>query len=206
MQLFKRKKPIIICVDMDDTIENLVETWIQEININYNKNYSIDNIKQWDMSKNFPDLTEDEIFDVLSDITVYDKILPYKDAQEYLEKLNNDSRFKVYIATSTYYKVYTYKMEKVLFKYFPFLRNNQLICISDKQLLNADVLIDDYDGNLINGTYDKILIDKPYNINCKSKNINKVNFLDYRNKVIKRTNNWKDIYNYIITKTNKNLW
>lgn len=206
MQLFKRKKPIIICVDMDDTIENLVETWIQEINIKYNKNYSIDNIKEWDMLKNFPDLTEDEIFDVLNDITVYDKILPYKDAQEYLEKLNNDSRFKVYIATSTYYKVYTYKMEKVLFKYFPFLRNNQLICIADKQLLNADVLIDDYDGNLTNGTYDKILIDKPYNINCKSKDINKVNFLDYRNKIIKRTNNWKDIYNYIITKTNKNLW
>ena len=44
-----------------------------------------------------------------------------------------------------------------------------------------------------------------YTINCKSKDINKVNFLDYRNKIIKRTNNWKDIYNYIITKTNKNL-
>ena len=139
----------------------------------------------------------------MNDRSVYDRILPFPDAQEYLEKLNSDPRFKVYIATNTYYSVYTYKMEKVLFEYFPFLKSNQIICIANKQLLKCDILIDDYHCNLIGGSYDKILISKPYNYSCETKSIKEK---DFRNKIIKRTNNWEDIYQYIIEKTEKNKW
>lgn len=200
-----KKDKIIICVDMDDTIENLIETWIEELNIKYNKSYSIEDIKEWDVTKCL-DLTEDEIFSVLGDNNLYDKILPYEDAQYYLEKLNSDNRFEIYIMTNTYYKVFSYKIENVLFKYFPFLKSNQIICISNKQLVNCDVLIDDYDLNLINGVYDKILISKPYNVSCITKDINNIKKRDCKPSIIKRTDNWKDIYNYIIYKTDKNLW
>ena len=208
MKLFKKEKnQIIICVDMDDTIENLIETWINEINIKYKKHYSICDVSDWDLRKDFPDLTEEQIFKVLHDKKIYDKVSAYLDAIEYLNRLNNDIRFKIYIATNTNYKVFSYKIDTIISKYFNFLKAEQIICISNKQLLNCDLLIDDYDGNLINGNYDKILINKPYNINCKTINLNFVNKKkDYNKDKIKRTNNWKDIYNYIIQKTNKNLW
>lgn len=202
----KKQDKIIICVDMDDTIENLIEAWIDELNIKHNKTYSIEDIKEWDVTKCL-DLTEEQIFEVLHHNKLYDNIRPYEDAQYYLEKLNSDGRFEIYIMTNTYYKVFSYKIENVLFKYFPFLNSNQIICISKKQLVNCDLLIDDYDLNLIDGNYDKILIDKPYNIDCKTIDITKINKNKYYSKrIIKRTNNWQDIYNYIINKTNKKLW
>ena len=198
----EHKNKAIICVDMDDTIENLLETWISELNNRYNKSYSMKDITEWDVTKCL-DLNKEQIYEVLHDDTIYDKILPYEDAQYYLEKLNSDDRFQVYIMTNTSYKIFSYKIENVLFKYFPFLKPNQVICIANKQLVACDVLVDDYDLNLIGGKYDKILINKPYNVNCITKDIKEGN---YESSIIKRAYNWKDIYNYIINKTNKNLW
>mgnify|MGYP003826440459 CR=1 FL=1 len=47
--------------------------------------------------------------------------------------------------------------------HFPFYRSSHLIVCREKQLLNVDVLIDDYENNLIGGTYEKILMTKPWN-------------------------------------------
>lgn len=47
--------------------------------------------------------------------------------------------------------------------HFGFYRSSHLIICREKQLLNVDVLIDDYENNLIGGMYHKILIDKPWN-------------------------------------------
>lgn len=187
----------IVCIDMDDTIENLLEVWVEELNKRYNKQYKLSDVIDWDMVKCFPDLTPDQILSVLDDLSIYDKVRPYKDAQKYIKLLNDNDDFEIYIATRTHPHVFTYKMENLLFKYFPFFKNRQIICIANKQLLNCDVLIDDAVHNLVGGDYDKILMDMPYNKNCISVDIND---LDYNRDVIKRATNWKDIYNYLILK------
>lgn len=197
--MISTNKKFIVCVDMDDTIENLLEVWVQELNTRYNKNYKFSDVLYWDITRCFSDLSTNQILEVLDDLKVYDKITPYKDAQKYLKLLNENDMFEVYIATQTHSQVFTYKMDHVLFKHFPFFTNRQIICIANKQLLNCDVLIDDSVLNLINGNYDKILIDKPYNKNYQTVNINDLN---YNKNIIKRANNWKDIYNYLILKEN----
>lgn len=47
--------------------------------------------------------------------------------------------------------------------HFGFYRSSHLIICREKQLINADVMIDDYENNLIGGAYHKILMDKPWN-------------------------------------------
>lgn len=54
-------------------------------------------------------------------------------------------------------------MERVLFKYFPFLTWNDVIITSHKQLVNGDVLIDDGIHNLEGGNYFKILMTAQHN-------------------------------------------
>lgn len=47
--------------------------------------------------------------------------------------------------------------------HFGFYRSSHLIICREKQLLNVDVLIDDYENNLIGGMYEKLLMNKPWN-------------------------------------------
>ena len=54
-------------------------------------------------------------------------------------------------------------MEKVLFRYFPFISPRQVIITGRKQMIRGDVLIDDGIHNLEGGEYKKILFTKPYN-------------------------------------------
>ena len=54
-------------------------------------------------------------------------------------------------------------MEKVIFKYFPFLSWENVIITSNKEMIKGDVLIDDGIHNLLNADYKKILMTAPYN-------------------------------------------
>lgn len=70
---------------------------------------------------------------------------------------------KVLIVTTSNYHTLASKMERVLFKYFPFLTWNDVIITSHKQLVNGDVLIDDGTHNLEGGNYFKILMTAQHN-------------------------------------------
>lgn len=185
---------IKVAVDMDNTIEDLVTPWLDILNREYGLHYTLDDIKYFDMEKSIPELTHEQLYSPLYDTNLFDLVKPYADAQYWLEQLNNDPRFEVYIATNTHYKNVSSKMEKILFKYFPYLNWRQLICIRHKQLLNVDVLIDDGYHNLLGGSYDKILFDMPYNRHDEAEPI--VNH-NYDKSTIKRATNWGQIFNYL---------
>ncbi|MBQ6631349.1 MAG: hypothetical protein IJH55_04355, partial [Romboutsia sp.] len=67
---------------------------------------------------------------------------------------------------------------------FPFMKREQIICIYNKELLNVDWLVDDCEANLLNGRFNKIILDAPYNRNCMKKFI--------------RAKNLKDVYDILI--------
>lgn len=83
-------------------------------------------------------------------------------ASEVLQKLIADGH-KVLIVTTSNYHTLASKMERVLFKYFPFLTWDDVIITSHKQLVNGDVLIDDGIHNLEGGNYFKILMTAQHN-------------------------------------------
>jgi 5'-nucleotidase len=178
-------KPITILVDMDDTIENLLDSWIACLNERHSLTVQLSDITDWDMTKFFPQITEHELYEPLFEPEFWDTVKPRKDAIEYLGRLQ-DEGCNIYIVTSSHYKTIEAKMERVLFKHFPFIKWNHVITADFKQMIKGDVMIDDAQHNLIGGEYERILMDAPHNQNFKNNLFG-----------IKRANCWKCIYDII---------
>lgn len=171
-----------ILIDMDDTIENLGLAWVDYLNTRYDKNVNWFDIRNWDMHLAYPSLTTEQIYGALSEEQLWDNVTVKEDAQYYVKRLMDEGH-KVYIVTSSWYTTIRTKVERCLFKYFPFLSWNQVIVAADKHLIKGDVLIDDNPENLIGGDYFGILFTAPHNIP----------FDDSESDLL-RADNWKSVY------------
>lgn len=78
------------------------------------------------------------------------------------------------------------KLNKVLYKYFPYFTHNDVIITSQKQLVRGDILVDDAPHNLEDGDYFKILFDASHNQSYNAA----------ENDMI-RAYNWDEVY-YIV--------
>lgn len=65
-----------ICVDMDDTIENLCEAWVSALNKKFNKNYTVDDVKSWNLGDLYTDLTKKQIASVLFEPGFWETVKP----------------------------------------------------------------------------------------------------------------------------------
>ena len=153
---------MIILVDMDDTIEHLLVPWLDWLNQRFGRNVQKSDVHAWDMRKAYPGLTLEEIFSALDEDEFWDTVPPIDGAAEVLDKWMKQGH-QVYIVTATPYGSVRAKMERVLFRHFPFISWKQVIITSNKQLLKGDVMVDDGYHNLVGGNYKKILVDAPYN-------------------------------------------
>ena len=179
------KKDYIIGVDMDDTIENLMDAWVAYLNNKYGTTVKSSDIIEWEVYKFFPTLTDQQIYEPLYNEEFWKTVKPKEDAQKYLKKLY-DEGYTIYIVSCSHYASVHPKVENCLLKYFPFINWRNLIFLKNKQLLNLDVLIDDYPKNLVHGIYQGILIDRPYNQDFNEQ--------DYH---IVRVTSWSEIYDLI---------
>ena len=151
-----------ILVDMDDVIENLSVAWIDYLNRKYGTNVDRETVRDWDMAEAFPELKPEQVYAPLKDAELWKSVEPKEGAAEYMQKLIDEGN-ELYIVTSSAYDTIQIKMDEVLFRYFPFIDWNHVIITSNKQMVRGDVLIDDGVHNLINGDYEKILFNTPYN-------------------------------------------
>ncbi len=179
-------KKLRICIDMDDTIEYLLPAWLRWLNSKYNLDVQIIDITEWDMTKFFPTLTVDQICEPLRTPEFWDTVTPMSDAIKYIPMLMEEGH-DIYICTSTYYKTAPEKFDRCLFKYFPFIDKKKVIITYNKQMIDCDILVDDYINNLIGGKYIGLLVWMPHNKD--------INLDEYRN--IYRVHDWKEIYEYI---------
>ena len=175
-------KKFTICIDMDDTITTLVTPWILWLNKKHGYNVDPKDVNQWEIPPFFPGLSDHEVFQPFWEPEFWDTVRPKLNSVYWVRKLIEDGH-DVYICTNTHYKVASMKMEKVLFKYFPFLSNRNLIIMRNKQMIKCDYLIDDGPHNII-GDYKGLLMDMPHNHNF------------YHPDVI-RVFDWEAIYNII---------
>lgn len=186
-------KKFTILVDIDDTLVNTVEVWVEWLNIKYNLNVQYKELKVWDMQAAFPSLTLDQIRKPLSNTHFWSLVKPKEGAVEYLKKLMDDGH-KVLICSASHPTTILGKVYNCLLKYFTYLDTTQLIFAYDKQLINADFLIDDGIHNLVNAPYRGILITTPYNI--------LINETDYDKNMV-RVNNFEEAYNFIEEQANE---
>lgn len=155
-------KSFTILIDMDDTIELLLEAWVDAVNEKYGYNSSCEDVICWDVTAAFPGLTREQVYSVIGEHDFWKTVKPMPGAPEAVKRFI-DAGHKVYIVTASGHDQVHSKMENVLFKYFPYLTFNDVIITTHKQLIKADILIDDGFHNLIGGDYFKILVDAPYN-------------------------------------------
>ena len=152
----------IIYIDVDDTIEDLLLAWVNYLNNKYGLSVDVNNCKDWNLGLLFPMLTEKQIADALWDVELWKNVKPIEGAVEHIKKLMDDG-FDVYLATATHATYFNDKFIHVINKYFPFIKEDHIITIHNKQLLRGLVLVDDYVENLKDGDYYGILFQSYYN-------------------------------------------
>lgn len=140
-----------ILIDIDSTITDTLKSWIQILNQKYNLNAKEADIKDWAMNKaeSLKTLTDAQVLDVLNMPGFYYNLEFIGGACEALEILNKIH--EVYLVTARWGK--TAHPETLLWmkEQLPFLKSNQLIFCDKKDLIPADIIIDDKPETL--GTY-----------------------------------------------------
>lgn len=175
----------VILVDCDDTIVNLLETWVTELNKKYHTSVDYRNITEWDMGKSFPTLTRENIVSPLIEDGFWKKVKAKEDAVRALKKLSQEG-YEIYVVTATDYRNFSQKVSDVILKWFPFISDQHIISCYKKQMVCGDVLIDDYIENLLGGHYAGILYTTSYNKD-----------IDVSSNNISRANNWSECYKII---------
>lgn len=155
------KKPLTILIDMDDVLENFIETLISSLNFEHNLSVDVNDIKDWDFWGLFPTLDISECFKPVYSHKFWDRLVPLPDAVESVKSLV-DGGDKVYVVTAGHPDT-AYNRLRFLSKYFPFIPKRNLMVVSEKQLIKGDVLIDDNYNNLLGGDYKKILMTTYHN-------------------------------------------
>lgn len=174
-----------ILVDVDDVIENLCPCWCRWLNEHYGTNVTAEEITDWDINKFFPELTREQIFEPLLKEDFWKNVTPKLDAIKYL-KLLLEEGYRIFLCTASDYRTIKPKYENIIQRYFPYIDWNHIIICSAKQLIKADILVDDGVHNLISGDYIKVLYTTPHN-----------KHYDAESSGIFRVNNWEELYNTI---------
>ena len=151
-----------ILVDMDDTIEQLLAALVRKANERFRRSVTVDEITDWTIVCAYPGLEKRQILELMYEPGFWDTVEPVPGAADALKYLMDEGH-QVYIVTATEFENVPAKMERVLFRYFPFLSRDQVIITGNKQMIRGDVLIDDGIHNLEGGEYRKILFTAPYN-------------------------------------------
>lgn len=154
-------KKLTILIDMDDTIENLKEVWVEAVNERYGYHTVADSLTDWDIALGFPGLPKETVYSIILEPWLYDRLRPFPGAPEALQRLSDDGH-ELYIVTSTNFEIVPEKM-RFLFKYFPCLDWGHVILSHHKQMIRGDVLVDDGIHNLVDGAYHKILYSAAHN-------------------------------------------
>lgn len=151
-----------ILVDMDDTIEHLLDAWIRCLNKRHGTTVKYADVTEWDLCKSFPTLTKEQIYAPLVEDDFWKTVEPMRDAADVL-KWAIDEGHEIYIVTATAYETVKSKMENVLFKHFPFISWKNVIIAQNKQMIRGDILVDDAPHNLEGGDYIKLLMTAGHN-------------------------------------------
>ena len=170
-----------IQVDVDGVLNNLMDVTIEIYNERYGSSYTVNDITTYNLSNCFEASEANQMKKIFIEPEIWDKVKPVEGAQAGLQKLINSGN-QVYLVTNNSPHTYGKKFDWIR-NYFPFVEPSKIVCMSDKWMFKADIMIEDCWDTLIARTfYDRILMDQPWNQSSK----------DYVYG-IKRCYNWDDI-------------
>ena len=177
-----------IAIDMDDVICG--GGFLAIINEFLNTSYKENDIKTYYIQDIIPEEKRKEWQTYFENKNVddYKYILP--NAYDVMEKLSK--KYELYIVTAYIFKDNKWKSAEhlknkfnYLMKTFPFIKPEQYIFTSSKEIINCDVRIDDKMSNLEGNAETKLLFSAYHNKDISNKDLEKENII--------RVNDWKEI-------------
>lgn len=177
---------MIIGIDIDGTINNLCEAVLNIYNQDSGDTLDVSQITEYYVENFVKESYKNDFYKYYVDKRVWKLVKIDETSKEIIEKLHKDGH-EIYFVTSTEPEN-IYKKSEWLKRNFPQIdiRKRLIRCYKKQLLSGLDILIDDYEKNLIYGRYKKILIDKPWNQHIFDEHYN-----------IFRVKNWKEVYSQI---------
>ena len=172
-----------IGIDFDNILSNTTSAYLDLFNKLVSTNYTMEDIRDWDMRKVLPEKYKYLIETLWNNKELWDSIKPLNESQVYVNLLSKEH--EVYIVTATGLQTVDNKFSW-LWKNYPFLDKDKFIIANDKTMIDLDVLIDDYQNNLLGGKYKGILFTYPWNEDFNAE----------QNDII-RVRNWTEAYKVI---------
>ena len=176
---------IKVIVDVDDTCVDLLPVWVDCLNSRHKLHIDYKSIKEWDMQKTFTMLTKEQIYAPLRDEILWANVLPKKDCIKYLKMLSVNPNIEIYLCTATHPATAEMKYTYCMKRHFDFINEKNYILTYSKDMIDADVIVDDGLHNMGRKRKLNLLMNTNYNQNCS---------IDY----VTRVNNWKEIADKIL--------
>ena len=155
---------MIIGIDVDSTVCNTTESVLQQHYADTGEKLTLNDIKGYYIENYVGDDYKDDFHLIFYKKEMWKRVKVIPHCVEVIKRLH-DRGDSIYFVTSTEPQNVT-KKARFLQRTFPFLNIRKcLITTHCKQIIGVDILIDDYEMNLINGSYFGILIDYPWNRN-----------------------------------------
>lgn len=156
-------KPVI-GVDVDDVVANLLEAWVTSYNRIYGDDLSVEDIKDWGITKYVTKCHPEDFYDIIRKRNFYDCVDPFPGALESIQRLRKVAR--VVFVTSCSKGTMDQKREWLeMHGFLPTTQKHQhdLVMASDKALIRADCIIDDAEHNVDAFPKGGFLIARPHN-------------------------------------------
>ena len=155
---------MIIGIDCDNVVCNTTESVIAQHYADTGEKLTLDDIKTYYIENYVSDDYKDDFHLIFYKKEMWKRVKVIPHCVEVIKRLH-DRGDSIYFVTSTEPQNIT-KKARFLQRTFPFLDIRKcLITTHCKQMIGVDILIDDYEMNLINGSYFGILMDYPWNRN-----------------------------------------
>jgi len=170
---------IRIGVDLDSTLNNLEEVWLERYNQDYNDKLTVNDMIDWDPTKYVKPECGKKIFDYFREPGFFRNldIKPgAKDVMHFLWK-----HFEVYIVSSSHPKVVGDKWDWIE-EHLPFIPYKNFVPLQEKELFKMNYLIDDGPHNFEKFDGTAILFDMPHNRHVMNRYI--------------RVNHWLQVKHY----------
>lgn len=164
---------MVIGIDIDNTIVNTTSCILEQHYADTGEKLTLDDIKTYYIENYVSDDYKDDFHLIFLKKEMWKRVTVLPHCVEVIKRLH-DRGEEIYFVTATEPQNVA-KKARFLQRTFPFLDiRKRLITTHCKQMIKCDVLIDDYEENLKNGSYFGILMNYPWNRNFDDSSDDKI--------------------------------
>lgn len=167
-----------IGIDLDTTLNNLNQVWINKYNEDYNDNLT--EFKNWNVEKSVKKECGKKIFNYLKEPKFFYNLDINQGAKDVIKYLSE--HYELYIVTA-YFAESCVDKKNWVEKHLPFFDIKNLIFCNNKGKIDLDYLIDDGPHNILDFKHKGIIYDMAYNQDLDDDSI------------YARVKNWEEIKN-----------